>query len=204
MDLIQYDCENCEDMQLKEYKLGEIAEIVPGYAFKASDFGSGENIAIKIKDISPFTVDISNSDRVNFVPQNKYNVRKGDYVMAMTGATIGKVGMILSNEKNLYINQRVCKFIPNEKLCDKRYLFYLLNTDNFKQFVYNNVDSKAAQPNIGHPTLYKYPIQLPTLEVQKRIASILSALDAKISLNRQINQNLLAHSLVMAAIHHAA
>ena len=58
-------------MQLKEYKLGEIAEIVPGYAFKASDFGFGENIAIKIKDISPFTVDISNSDRVNFVPQNK-------------------------------------------------------------------------------------------------------------------------------------
>jgi hypothetical protein len=33
-------------MQLKEYKLGEIAEIVPGYAFKASDFGFGENIQI--------------------------------------------------------------------------------------------------------------------------------------------------------------
>lgn len=177
-------------MEMKKYKLGDIAEIIPGYSFKATDFGSGDNIVIKIKDINPFFVDVASSDSVSFSPHKKYNVTKGDYVMAMTGATIGKVGMILSDQENIYINQRVCKFIPDEKICDKLYLFYVLNTDFFRQFVYNNVDSKAAQPNIGHPTLYKFSVQLPPLPEQKHIASVLSALDKKIALNKQINQNL--------------
>ncbi len=193
-------------MELKKYKLGEIAEIIPGYAFKSTDFGSGNNIAIKIKDISPYSVDVNSADRVSYSPNEKFKVIYGDYVMAMTGATIGKVGRILSHEDNLYINQRVCKFVAKENICNKDYLFYILNTNNFKQFVYNNIDSKAAQPNIGHPTLYKYDILLPDLISQQRIASILSSIDEKITLNRAINQNLATpdHSLVMVEVRRAA
>ena len=50
----------------------------------------------------------------------------------------------------------------------------------------------------------KYTVSLPDLEEQKKVSSILSALDAKISLNRQINQNLPAHSSAMATTHRAA
>ncbi len=176
-------------MKLKKYKLGEIAEIIPGYAFKSSDFGHGKNIAIKIKDIVPPGIDIKNADTVDVHPGERYQLQFGDYVMAMTGATIGKIGKIGNGEKRIFINQRVCKFIANN-LCDKEYLYYVLNSDYFQKFVLNNIDSKLAQPNIGHPTLYKFENLYPTLLEQKRIASVLSNIDSKIELNRAINQNL--------------
>lgn len=178
-------------MELKKYALSNVCSIVPGYAFKSSDFGSGENIAIKIKDIEPPYVNIKNAERVCFTPQDKFRLSQGDFVMAMTGATIGKVGKLELDAKNVYINQRVCKFEPITSVCDKKYLYYVLSTPSFRNFIYNNIDSKLAQPNIGHPTIYKYTHLFPiNIEEQKLVASVLNNLDRKIELNRQINDNL--------------
>lgn len=175
---------------MKKYKLGEICTIVPGYAFKATDFGKGLNYVIKIKDIMPPYIDILHSEKVETVIDKKYEIKYGDFVMAMTGATIGKIGKLqIDSESKVYINQRVCKFIP-EAFCDKEYLYYKLNTQEFQRFIYNNVDSKLAQPNIGHPTIYKYELELPLLSEQRRIGQFLEAIDAKIALNRSINHNL--------------
>ena len=177
-------------MDLKKYKLGDIADIIPGYAFKSTDFLSGENIVIKIKDIEPPFIDVNNADKVGFRPNDKYRLEYGDFVLAMTGATIGKVGVNNTHIPNVYINQRVCKFIPNEGLCDKNYLYYLLNTDAFRNFIYKNIDSASAQPNIGHPSILKFEHYFPNIEGQKRIGNLLSSLDQKIALNRKINDNL--------------
>lgn len=175
---------------MKKYKLGEICTIVPGYAFKAADFGKGLNYVIKIKDIMPPYIDILHSEKVETIIDKKYEIKYGDFVMAMTGATIGKIGKLqIDSESKVYINQRVCKFIP-EAFCDKEYLYYKLNTQEFQQFIYNNVDSKLAQPNIGHPTIYKYELELPLLSEQRRIGQFLKAIDDKINLNRAINHNL--------------
>ena len=175
---------------MKKYKLGEICTIVPGYAFKATDFGKGLNYVIKIKDIMPPYIDILHSEKVETVIDKKYEIKYGDFVMAMTGATIGKIGKLqIDSESKVYINQRVCKFIP-EAFCDKEYLYYKLNTQEFQQFIYNNVDSKLAQPNIGHPTIYKYELELPLLSEQRRIGQFLKAIDDKIALNHSINHNL--------------
>ena len=178
-------------MELKKYKLGEVCTIIPGYAFKSSDFGCGKNWVIKIKDIAPPAINIATADKVAVTPSNKYKLSKGDYVMAMTGATIGKVGMLQTNISNVFINQRVCKFVPNEHICDKTYLYYVLSTQSFKNFIFNNIDSKLAQPNIGHPTIYKYSHLFPNcIKEQKLIASVLHNLDCKIALNHAINDNL--------------
>ena len=168
-----------------------VCTIIPGYAFKSSDFGCGKNWAIKIKDIAPPAINIATADKVAVTPSNKYKLSKGDYVMAMTGATIGKVGMLQTNISNVFINQRVCKFVPNEHICDKTYLYYVLSTQSFKNFIFNNIDSKLAQPNIGHPTIYKYSHLFPNcIKEQKLIASVLHNLDCKIALNHAINDNL--------------
>lgn len=178
-------------MGLKKYALSDVCTIVPGFAFKSNDFGSGENIAVKIKDIEPPSVNIKNAERVCFTPQDKFRLSEGDYIMAMTGATIGKVGKLQIDAKNVYINQRVCKFNPITSVCDKEYLYYVLSTSSFRNFIYNNVDSKLAQPNIGHTTIYKYTHLFPSnIKEQKLIASVLNNIDRKIELNKQINDNL--------------
>lgn len=180
-------------MGLKKYALSDVCTIVPGFAFKSNDFGSGENIVVKIKDIEPPSVNIKNAERVCFTPQDKFRLSEGDYIMAMTGATIGKVGKLQIDAKNVYINQRVCKFNPITSVCDKEYLYYVLSTSSFRNFIYNNVDSKLAQPNIGHTTIYKYTHLFPSnIKEQKLIASVLNNIDRKIELNKQINDNLRA------------
>ena len=178
----------------KTYKLGDICNLVAGFAFKSKDFGNYPNKVVKIADIQPPVVntnelagvDLSNYDPIKL---SKYLVSKGDYVLAMTGATIGKLGRI-TDEVEAYINQRVLTFRPNESIVDKDYLYYQLCSFNFNQYILNHIDSETAQPNISAGSVGGFEVALPSLEEQRRIAGILGAIDDKIENNRRINTNL--------------
>ena len=178
----------------KTYKLGDICDLVAGFAFKSKDFGDYPNKVVKIADIQPpvvntnelVGVDMSNYDTNKL---RKYIISKGDYVLAMTGATIGKLGRI-TDDVEAYINQRVLTFRPNESIVDKDYLYYQLCSLNFNKYILNHIDSETAQPNISAGSVGGFEISLPGLEEQRRIAGILSAIDDKIENNRRINNNL--------------
>ena len=178
----------------KTYKLGDICDLVAGFAFKSKDFGDYPNKVVKIADIQPpvvntnelVGVDMSNYDTNKL---RKYIISKGDYVLAMTGATIGKLGRI-TDDVEAYINQRVLTFRPNESIVDKDYWYYQLCSLNFNKYILNHIDSETAQPNISAGSVGGFEISLPSLEEQRRIAGILSAIDDKIENNRRINDNL--------------
>jgi len=177
----------------KEYKLGDVCTMIPGFAFKSKDFGIGKDIAIKIKDIRPPFVETKEADNVDTSNYNqkklsKFVVHKGEFLLAMTGATIGKIGKYICEEP-AYVNQRVLKF-EDAGLILYDYLYYYLSTDVFQSFITNHIDSQSAQPNISSTTIGKYPIKVPSIKVQKQIASILKSLDDKIEVNRKINENL--------------
>ena len=177
----------------KEYKLGDVCGLVPGFAFKSKDFGTGSNMVVKIKDIQPPYVEIQNADTVDISNYDikklsKFVVRRGEFLLAMTGATIGKIGKYLDNTPS-YVNQRVLKF-SDIGLVSYDYLYYYLSTDHFHSFINNHIDSESAQPNISANTIGKYIIKVPSPVIQKRIASILKSLDDKIEVNRRINENL--------------
>lgn len=181
-------------MEWKEVRLGDVCDLIAGFAFKAKDFGEFPTKVIKIGDIKPpfvdyvgqVGVDISNYD-INRL--SKYTVKYGDYVLAMTGATIGKVGKYIS-ENFSYINQRVLKFSPKQNV-DADYINYIICSNKFAKYVVNYVDSESAQPNISAPTISKFAFQIPKDKGnQRRIASVLSSLDRKIELNNKINADL--------------
>ena len=67
-----------------------------------------------------------------------------------------------------------------------RYLAYLLSTMNL-----GRLSGQSAQPGLSVKTLAKQELELPTLETQNKIVSILASLDDKIGLNQRINENLL-------------
>lgn len=181
-------------MEWKEVRLGDVCDLIAGFAFKAKDFGEFPTKVIKIGDIKPpfvdyvgqVGVDISNYD-INRL--SKYTVKYGDYVLAMTGATIGKVGKYISKNFS-YINQRVLKFSPKQNV-DADFINYIICSNIFAKYVVNYVDSESAQPNISAPTISKFAFQIPSeKDDQRRIASILSSLDRKIELNNKINADL--------------
>jgi type I restriction enzyme S subunit len=113
----------------------------------------------------------------------------------MTGATIGKLGRILA-DKPAYINQRVLRFKPKENV-DWNFIYYVVNTKDFSGFVYNHIDSETAQPNISAGTLATFSFSIPPLPTQRKIASILSALDDKIETNNAICRNLEEQAMAM-------
>ena len=178
----------------KTYKLGDICDLVAGFAFKSKDFGDYPDKVVKIADIQPPIVNVNDLAGIDLSAYNpsklqKFIVSKGDYVLAMTGATIGKLGRITNNIE-AYINQRVLTFRPNESIVDKDYLYYQLCSVNFSKYILNHIDSETAQPNISAGSVGGFEISLPSLEEQRRIAGILSAIDDKIENNRRINDNL--------------
>lgn len=177
----------------KEYKLGEVADILPGYAFKSKDFGKNGIPVIKIKDIVPPSINMADTERVDIRAYelsriSKYIVRKGDYVIAMTGATIGKIGK--QKEKALaYLNQRVARIKAKDGICDD-FIYYSISSEGFQHFVQNNLDSNSVQENISATSIGRFPLMLPPLDEQKRIAGVLSSLDDKMDLLHRENATL--------------
>ena len=181
----------------KEVQLNETCNLIAGYAFKSKDFGNYPTKVLKIADINPpfvsseksSGVDLSNYDVDKL---DKYIVNKGDYILAMTGATIGKMGRYVS-DGHAYLNQRVLKFQPYQSI-DSDFLYYVLCGRLFAKYIINHIDSESAQPNISAGTIGKYRFNLPDFKTQQEIASILSSLDSKIENNRKICANLEAQA----------
>lgn len=181
----------------KEVQLSDFCSLIAGYAFKSKDFGDYPTKVLKIADINPPFVSSEYSSGVDLSKYDvskleKFLVKKGDYILAMTGATIGKLGRYISDEQ-AYLNQRVLKFKPHESI-DSNFLYYVLYGRQFAKYVVNHIDSESAQPNISAGTIGKFVFNLPDIKEQRSIASILSSLDDKIELNRRINANLEAQA----------
>lgn len=86
----------------------------------------------------------------------------------------------------------VLVYKPNNGINDK-WLYYLLSQDSFFDFVMSGTKG-TKMPRGDKSQIMKFPVALPPLDEQKKIAGILSALDDKIELNNKINRNLEAQA----------
>ena len=177
----------------KETTLSEIVQIIPGYAFKGKHFGDNGTLIVKIKDINPPYVVLRSAQKVdltNYSTKNldKYKLDKGQAVLAMTGATIGKIGILRETEE-VYVNQRVAKIAEKDGF-NYKFAIYSISGTDFQTFIQNNIDSNSAQENISATSIGRYPVLLPPPEEQRAIASVLSSLDEKIDLLYSQNQTL--------------
>ena len=75
----------------------------------------------------------------------------------------------------------------NENLCNPYYLYNYLSILDLTQ-----LDSGTGVPSMTFDSYYQIEVELPSLEIQQNIATILQSLESKIKLNQRINQNLAA------------
>jgi len=127
--------------------------ILSGYAFKSSDYVD-EGVAIlrigNIKKDGSIDFDGMNKLPNDFKEQHKnYLILKNDIVIAMTGATIGKSGLVSNLPYPTLLNQRVgiIRKKENAKVTVK-FIQYLLRSLFFQKQVYINSMGKS-QPNIS-------------------------------------------------------
>lgn len=163
-----------------------------GFAFRSNDFtNTGKFGIIKITNISFDSVDINNcdyiSDAVGNNVQKKFEVNSGSFLIAMTGAEIGKIGIVGETNRRLLLNQRV------GKLCDKvkgsSFLGYLFLKSVEGQDHIINTATGSAQPNISAEGILSMSVPYKTKEEQETMIEILHPLFSKKSKNlSQITQ----------------
>ena len=148
-----------------------------------------DEISKTFRDLSK-TLNLSNTDYVAFTLANgleQYLIKENDLVIALTGATLGKIAIVKTKEKLLQ-NQRVGNiFSINESLLDNTFLFFIIS--NYLQNQIWSLVSALAQPNIGKSELDKMKIILPSIQEQQKIATILSNMDALIESTSKVIQN---------------
>jgi len=156
--------------------LGEVCEFQNGYAFKSSEYEkyNENNIGIlQIKGIQNGYID--NNKITEYIKEDKkyklYEIYNGDILIALSGATIGKIG-IYDLDKKSYLNQRVCKLNANININQKYiYYWYICNKINEKVL---SISLGVAQPNISTNDLSLLKIPIPSIEVQNKIVEYLN------------------------------
>ncbi|NRG27409.1 restriction endonuclease subunit S [Bacillus circulans] len=165
-------------------KFGRVAKLYNGYAFKSTDYHEEGIPVIRISDISGESTSPQKSVRVPFDLYNeRFLVKKGDLLIAMSGATTGKTGVYNSDEIALQ-NQRVGNIkVVNQQVLDPVFKNY---------FVFNNskeilkIAYGGAQPNISGALIEELSFPLPPLDEQKRIAEKVEQLLSKVEEAKQL------------------
>lgn len=105
-----------------------------------------------------------------------------DILFSMAGVYLGKTAILRDEDIPANTNQAVALIRLNSDLCYHDFIYYYLNQPSVVKYV-NQVSGQSAQPNINLQQIGSIPINLPNLDVQHRIADILSAYDDLIENN---------------------
>ena len=162
----------------EERKLGEVANFQNGYAYNSSTFSDKGSYVIRISDIKDGTISLKSAVHCLTDVPDTFKVVKGDILIAMSGATTGKIGEY-RNDEVAYINQRVGNIKPFA--INKKLLLFLLQSVFFMHYL-NGILTVGAQPNISSQQICSFGFMLPTDEAeQQKIAECLSSLDELIA-----------------------
>ena len=147
-------------------KLSDLCRIENGFAFSSNDYKSQGIPLVRISNITHNTIDITDCVYVEGITDNKFKISKGDLLIAMSGATTGKMGVYLFDEI-AYLNQRVgnIKILNKSSLFpDYRNIYMQSKVDEILKIAYG-----GAQPNISASVIGNFDFPFPPYKEQIRI-----------------------------------
>ena len=163
---------------------------IGGFAFKSKDFKLCGIPVIKIKNINNTgNVDTENTDKYDGVvteKMEKFKLTDGDIILAMTGATVGKVGLFVDYGEGALLNQRVAKLSRSDG--NKSWFVYL---SSIQASFYNSIVQTAygsAQPNISSDGILSTKTINPNSSVIDEFENIVRPFFEKIISNRKQNR----------------
>lgn len=177
-------------MELKKYKLGDVADIVNGATPSThnSENYDGSIIWITPKDLSGQKQKIirrgqRNISEIGFNNCSAQMIPPYNILMSSRAP----IGLLAINENECCTNQGFKNLVLDKSICDTDYMYYYLQ---FHMKEIEALGSGTTFKEISKSALQGIEIRLPDLEKQRDIAKCLSDLDHKIELNKQINDNL--------------
>lgn len=159
--------------------LASICSVQSGYAFKGGWWQDTGIKVIKIKNINGTEVDTNDCQCVSeeiATKNQKFILKHGDCLIAMTGATVGKVGIIDTSKENFLLNQRVGRFQP-KKYYDE-YIKILVKTNKFFESIQSEAQG-SAQPNISTKEIEATTIIKPNETIIQAFSILMQPLYSK-------------------------
>lgn len=161
----------------EEKTLGELCEpLTYGMNAAATKF-DGENRYIRITDIDDETHAFLSNDVVSPSGEldDKYLVKKGDILLARTGASTGKSYLYHPKDGKLFYAGFLIKahVLPSS---DDYFIYSQTLTDRYGKWV-KTTSMRSGQPGINANEYASYSFSVPSLPEQRKIADLLSAVD---------------------------
>lgn len=181
---LRFKDENGEEFpKWEEKKLGEVFSIFNGYAFASEDSVNEGALWVKIADVG---IQEMKKDNLSYLPKsylekyNKFILKKGDYVIALTRPILSgelKISPIDDFFDNSLLNQRVGKIVSEN---NKTFIYYLLQLNWLIKSIENNI-AGTDPPNLSPKEIDFIKIYIPTKKEQNKIADFLTAIDVRLN-----------------------
>ena len=178
----------------KMVKLGECLKQKPDYGINAPAVPFDNNLPTYLR-ITDITEDgyYSKKDIVSVSSQDalKYVMEKGDLVFARTGASTGKTYLYDPKDGMLVFAGFLIRVRTDENVLLPEFFKYQTQTPQYKNWIDAN-SMRTGQPGINGNEYEAYPVSIPykndkpDLPAQRRIAAILSGIDAKIAAEEKV------------------
>ena len=167
-------------------KLGEVCDILNGYAFKSNQYTTSGVRIIRISNVQKGYIEDKRPVYYPCDDENvkKYELKQNDLLISLTG-NVGRTALLEEKFLPAALNQRVsCVRLKEPDKVLKTYLFHLLNSDYFEQQCMKAAEG-VAQKNLSPKWLFEYKIPIYSIERQKEISNTLDKIDLLIILRKQ-------------------
>lgn len=184
-------------VKLTKYKLGDLIEVKRGASLPGEYYSTeGDLIRLTLGHFDyqngGFKDNTSKEDiYFNGPVRSEFILKEGDIITPLTEQTTGLLGTtaVIPQSDKYIQSQDIALITPDETILDKDYCYYLLPSKIVKQ----QLAAGAQQTKIRHTTpdrIKDLTVFIPQLKEQKAIGSLLTKIDKKITINREINRNL--------------
>lgn len=189
--------------EFKKYKLGDIADIrtsnvdkkiTPNQkTVKLCNFVDVyHNWAISKNNYSGFMTATASDDEIS-----KFLLKKGQVAFTKDSETRNDIGVstyIAEDFEDVVLGYHTALATPDERIVIGEYLNAFMHSSYIQKYFELNATGSGMRYTLSLQTLHDIPVLAPDLNTQHKIGTLLSNIDHKISVNREINRNLKHYS----------
>ena len=120
---------------------------------------------------------------------NNVIVKKGDVLLNITGDSVARSCIVEENVLPARVNQHVAIVRSNSEIVLNSYLLYYFQT--VKPYLLQLAAGGATRNALTKGMIEDLLIEVPDINTQRKITSVLDVIQGKIKINQKINENLL-------------
>lgn len=185
-------------MKYKTVKLGDYLYIkgrIGWKGLKKSEYLNGGDY--RIINAESLTRDGIDWSKAGYITKDRYEespeimLKKDDILISKDG-TIGKIGYVENVEKPTSVASGIFVLRNlNNTIINTRFIYHYLGSSYFRNFILSRTEGSVI-PHLYQKDFVTLDFPLPEIDTQNKIVNILDAISHKISVNKQINNNLAA------------